>query len=55
MILLGSVSRENLLSLLNQIVGDEARRAEYLRRIHLQSKFHETIEDGAYKDGSFVE
>ncbi|MCP9262385.1 Chloride channel protein [Dirofilaria immitis] len=30
MILLGSVSRENLLGLLNQIVGDEARHAEYL-------------------------
>uniref|UniRef100_A0A0R3RQY3 Chloride channel protein n=1 Tax=Elaeophora elaphi TaxID=1147741 RepID=A0A0R3RQY3_9BILA len=54
MILLGSVSRENLLSLLNQIVGDEARRAEYLRRMHLQSEFHETMEDRTYKDGSLA-
>ncbi|EFO19065.2 CBS domain-containing protein [Loa loa] len=54
MILLGSVSRENLLYLLNQIVGDEARRAEYLRRMQLQNEFHDTMTDRAYKDESLV-
>ncbi|KAM3719946.1 Chloride channel protein [Dirofilaria immitis] len=50
MILLGSVSRENLLGLLNQIVGDEARHAEYLRRMKLRSEFHEIKENEEYKD-----
>ncbi|KAK6102793.1 Voltage gated chloride channel family protein [Brugia pahangi] len=53
MILLGSVSRENLLCLLNQIVGDEARHAEYLRRMQSKNQF-QTMEDGACKDGSLV-
>ncbi|EJW70526.1 hypothetical protein WUBG_18567 [Wuchereria bancrofti] len=54
MILLGSVSRENLLCLLNQIVGDEAQHAEYLRRMQSKSQFHEAMEDGACKDESLV-
>ncbi|VDK87646.1 unnamed protein product, partial [Litomosoides sigmodontis] len=54
MILLGSVSRENLLCLLNQIVGDEARHAEYLRRTQLQRKFHGSAEDEIYKDRSLA-
>ncbi|VDK85222.1 unnamed protein product, partial [Onchocerca ochengi] len=54
MILLGSVSRENLLCLLNQMVGDEARRAEYLRRMQSRSKFHEIKEEDTYKDETCV-
>uniref|UniRef100_A0A915PI94 Chloride channel protein n=1 Tax=Setaria digitata TaxID=48799 RepID=A0A915PI94_9BILA len=45
MILLGSVSRENLLRLLNKIVGDEARHAEYLRRMQSQRNFDKTTKD----------
>ncbi|VDO30376.1 unnamed protein product [Onchocerca flexuosa] len=54
MILLGSVSRENLLCLLNQIVGDEARHTEYLRRMQSQSELHEITEDDTYKDETCV-
>uniref|UniRef100_A0A183DAV3 CBS domain-containing protein n=1 Tax=Gongylonema pulchrum TaxID=637853 RepID=A0A183DAV3_9BILA len=44
MMLLGSVSRENLLRLLNHVVGDEARHAEYLRRSQSSSEFSGTSE-----------
>ncbi|VDN01710.1 unnamed protein product [Thelazia callipaeda] len=49
MILLGSVSRENLLQMLHRIVGDEARHAEYLRRIQSPNQ----LSEGAFDPPKF--